>query len=237
MVSPWKVGYRWMSDSTSRLAMARAAHVGHAHAEHQRVHQVAHHHVLALDRLVLGEPVVGVEWVVVHGDHAEEVVVGLGDRLARPVPVDVAGRRSPRDSGRRAGRRVVMAVVSSEPVPAPRRLRRGPGLVVNSQRTHRAGTHRRWSSARRSGCPGPGDGPEIHRQRHVDGRSFRDVLGRSPTVNSPRTSTGCVPSGVSIEHGPAIGVFEEELPKRSDASASCQSTSILSATALSGGRT
>jgi hypothetical protein len=27
---------------------------------------------------------------VVHGDHAEEVVVRLGDGLARPVPVDVA---------------------------------------------------------------------------------------------------------------------------------------------------
>ena len=39
--------------------------------------------------LVLGEPVVGVGRVVVHRDHAEEVVVGLGDRLARPVPVDV----------------------------------------------------------------------------------------------------------------------------------------------------
>jgi hypothetical protein len=31
-----------------------------------------------------------VERVVVHGDHAEEMVVGLGDRLARPVAVDVA---------------------------------------------------------------------------------------------------------------------------------------------------
>ena len=40
--------------------------------------------------LVLGEPVVGVQRVVVHGDHAEQVVVVLGDRLAGPVPVDVA---------------------------------------------------------------------------------------------------------------------------------------------------
>ena len=29
--------------------------------------------------------------MVVHRDQAEEVVVGLGDRLARPVLVDVAG--------------------------------------------------------------------------------------------------------------------------------------------------
>jgi hypothetical protein len=38
---------------------------------------------------VLGEPRIRVQRVVVHRDHAEEVVVGLGDRLARPVPVDV----------------------------------------------------------------------------------------------------------------------------------------------------
>jgi hypothetical protein len=69
---------------------ARSAHVGDAHAQHQRVDEVADHHVLALHRLVLGEPGVGVERVVVHGDHAEQVVVVLGDRLARPVLVDVA---------------------------------------------------------------------------------------------------------------------------------------------------
>src|SRR4029453_1538168 len=42
-----------------------------------------------LHRLVLRVPLVGVQRVVVHGDHAEQVVVVLGDRLARPVPVDV----------------------------------------------------------------------------------------------------------------------------------------------------
>ena len=68
----------------------RPAHVGDAHAEDQRVDQVADHHVPALDRFVLGEPGVDVQGMVVHGDHAEEVVVGLGDGLARPVPVDVA---------------------------------------------------------------------------------------------------------------------------------------------------
>src|SRR5581483_1924648 len=68
----------------------RPADVGDAHAEHQRVHEVAHHDVLAELGGLLGVPGVGVEGVVVHGDHAEEVVVVLGDRLARPVPVDVA---------------------------------------------------------------------------------------------------------------------------------------------------
>ena len=68
-----------------------AAHVGHAHAEHERVHEVADHDVLAELRLRLRVPRVGVERMVVHRDHAEEVVVGFGDRLARPVAVDVAG--------------------------------------------------------------------------------------------------------------------------------------------------
>ena len=45
---------------------------------------------LPVHRLVLAEPRVGVQRVVVHRDHAEEVVVVLGDRLAGPVPVDVA---------------------------------------------------------------------------------------------------------------------------------------------------
>ena len=69
----------------------RARDIGHAHAEHQRVDEIADHDVLAVDRLVLGEPLVGVERVVIHRDHAEEMIVGLGDGLARPVSVDVAG--------------------------------------------------------------------------------------------------------------------------------------------------
>ena len=38
------------------------------------------------------EPLVGVQGVMVHRDHAEEVIVRFGDRLAGPVPVDVADR-------------------------------------------------------------------------------------------------------------------------------------------------
>ena len=70
--------------------MADAADVGHAHAEHQRVDEVADDERLAHGRLVLGEPVVRVRRMVVHRDHAEQVVISLGDRLARPVLVDVA---------------------------------------------------------------------------------------------------------------------------------------------------
>ena len=44
----------------------------------------------AVHGLVLGEPLVRVQRVVVHRDHAEQVIVCLGDRLAGPVPVDVA---------------------------------------------------------------------------------------------------------------------------------------------------
>ena len=71
--------------------MAAPRHVGHAHAEHERVHQVADHDVAAVHGLVLGEPHVGVQRVVVHRDHAEQVIVVLGDRLAGPVTVDVTG--------------------------------------------------------------------------------------------------------------------------------------------------
>ena len=68
----------------------QAAHVGHRHTEHEAVHEVAHHDVLAELRLRLAVPRVGVQRMVVHRDHAEEMVVGLGDGLAGPVLVDVA---------------------------------------------------------------------------------------------------------------------------------------------------
>ncbi len=79
------------SVSTSRLAIAAPLTSGTLMPEHERVHEVADDDVPALHRLVLREPLVGVQRVVVHRDHAEQVVVVLGDRLARPVPVDVAG--------------------------------------------------------------------------------------------------------------------------------------------------
>ena len=67
-----------------------ARDVRHAHAEHERVDEVADDDVAPELRLGLGVVRIGVQRVVVHRDHAEEVVVGLGDRLARPVVVDVA---------------------------------------------------------------------------------------------------------------------------------------------------
>src|ERR1035438_7460187 len=39
---------------------------------------------------MFGEPGVGVQRMMIHRDHAKEVVVGLGDRLAGPVFVHVA---------------------------------------------------------------------------------------------------------------------------------------------------
>src|SRR5579859_2187277 len=64
-----------------------ARDVGNAHPERQRVDEVADHHVAAELRALLRVVRVGVERVVVHGDRAKEVVVGLGDGLAGPVPV------------------------------------------------------------------------------------------------------------------------------------------------------
>ena len=64
-----------------------AGDVRHGHAEQQRVDVVADHDVLAelggLPRVVR----VQVQRVVVHGEQAEQVVVVLGHRLARPVLV------------------------------------------------------------------------------------------------------------------------------------------------------
>ena len=66
------------------------AHVGHRHTQHEAVHEVADHDVLPELRLRLAVPRVGVQRMVVHRDHAEQVVIGLGDGLAGPVLVDVA---------------------------------------------------------------------------------------------------------------------------------------------------
>jgi hypothetical protein len=46
-------------------------------------------HVLAVHRRLRSEVRVGVQRMVVHRDHAEQVVVVLGDGLAGPVLVDV----------------------------------------------------------------------------------------------------------------------------------------------------
>ena len=43
-----------------------------------------------MHRFVLSKPLVGEERVMVHGDHAEQMVVSFGDCLSRPVSVDIA---------------------------------------------------------------------------------------------------------------------------------------------------
>src|SRR4051812_25847421 len=67
-----------------------AGDVRYGHAEQDRIDIVAHHYVpLELCRR-LGVVRVDVQRVVVHRQQAEEVIVGLGDGLARPVPIDRA---------------------------------------------------------------------------------------------------------------------------------------------------
>ena len=66
------------------------ADVGDAHPKRQRVNEVPDDDVLLEMGLRLRVVLVRVQRMVVHRDHAEEVVVVLGDRLARPVLVDVA---------------------------------------------------------------------------------------------------------------------------------------------------
>src|SRR3954454_24457118 len=65
-----------------------AADVGDAHAQREAVDERPDDDVAPLLGL-LGVDVVEVQRVVVHGDQAEQVVVRLGDRLGRPVLVDV----------------------------------------------------------------------------------------------------------------------------------------------------
>src|SRR5258708_25579931 len=67
-----------------------AAHVGHRHPDHQAVYEVADDDVLTELRLRLPVPRIRMQRMVVHRDHAEEMVVFLGDGLAGPVLVDVA---------------------------------------------------------------------------------------------------------------------------------------------------
>ena len=66
-----------------------AGDVGDAHAERERVDQRPDDDVAALLALARVD-VVDVQRVVVHGDEAEQVVVGLGHGLGRPVLVDGA---------------------------------------------------------------------------------------------------------------------------------------------------
>ena len=70
--------------------MALPAHVGHRHAEQQRVDVVADDDVPAEVGRRLRVVGVQVQRVVVHRQQAEQVVVVLRDRLARPVLVDGA---------------------------------------------------------------------------------------------------------------------------------------------------
>ena len=106
--------------------------VGNRHPEHERVHQVADHDVFAELGLALCVIRVGVERVMVHRHHAEQMVVELGDRLAGPVFVDVAGLEILEVAAERAlvhghGREATQA-----PCPRPERAARARSRGVES---------------------------------------------------------------------------------------------------------
>ena len=65
------------------------ANVGDTHPECQRVDEISNYDILAMDSFVLGKPFVRMKWVMIHGDHAEEMVVRFRNGLAWPVPVDI----------------------------------------------------------------------------------------------------------------------------------------------------
>ena len=165
MVSPWKVGFLWVQRLDLEVGDRCPAHVGHAHAEHERVHEVADDDVLAVHRLVLGEPLVRVQRMVVHRDHAEQVIVVLGDRLAGPVPVDVADGE-------------VLEVATEWP------LVRRHGGEASHHRFRRGAQHPRWRAACRQ-CSADGRArPRHHRGRAClrSGRSHRVAPREEPTA-------------------------------------------------------
>ena len=178
---------------------ARAADVGHAHAERERVDQVAHHHVLALHGLVLGEPRVRVQRVMVHRDHAEEMVVVLGDRLAGPVPVDVA-----RDE--------VLEVTPEGPVVDGHSAAwPGRGRVVKPSEAPGSDSP---SMVSRQANRVPGrqrDGPEVDGQRHVDGRALGDALRLAHGELAAHLDR-LGPLRRLHQHRLAVGILEKELP-------------------------
>ena len=67
-----------------------AGDVGDAHAEQERIDVGADDDVLLVDRLGRGEVAVNVERARSKGQQAEEMVVGFGDGLARPMLEHIA---------------------------------------------------------------------------------------------------------------------------------------------------
>ena len=64
--------------------------VGDAHPEQQRIDKRADDDVAPVRPFGRGKVGIGVQWAHGHGHQAELMVFGLGDRLAGPVPKDVA---------------------------------------------------------------------------------------------------------------------------------------------------
>ena len=65
------------------------AYIGHAHAKHQRIDQVANDNVATLHTL-LGKPIIRMQRMMIHRDHAKQMIVCFRDGLARPVSIYIA---------------------------------------------------------------------------------------------------------------------------------------------------
>jgi hypothetical protein len=72
--------------------VASATHIRNTHAEHQRIHEIADDDIATL-HAIGGEPVVGMQRMMVHGDHAKQMIVGFGDGLTRPMAVNIADNK------------------------------------------------------------------------------------------------------------------------------------------------
>ena len=67
----------------------RATHIGHAHAKHERINQVADNNIATLHTL-LCEPIIRVQRVMIHRDHAKQMIIGLRNRFTGPMAKNIA---------------------------------------------------------------------------------------------------------------------------------------------------
>ena len=154
---------------------------------------------------------------MVHGHHAEQVVVELGDRLARPVAVDVA-----RDE--------ILQVTTKRAVVDRHEGTTCRGRVVKPNDCTRQRLAVNGEAPQAQVRVPTGWGRDSPRERHVRWAKPSGIPGGWLTVNSHRTETGCVPSGVSNITG-RPSASSRKSSQWCAASASCQSTSIFRATA------
>jgi hypothetical protein len=73
-----------------KICYCGSTHIRDTHPKHQRVNEIANNNVLAMNGLVLGKPLVGMERMVIHGDHAKQMIICFGNSLSGPMSIYIA---------------------------------------------------------------------------------------------------------------------------------------------------